>query len=73
MQTIEFETEEKNGVINIPKKILKKVKRHHLKIVMSYQDEEETKESRKETIADFAGIWEGRDISLEDIRKKAWK
>jgi len=40
---------------------------------MSYQDEEKTKESRKETIADFAGIWEGQDISLENIRKKAWK
>ncbi len=27
----------------------------------------------KNTIDDLAGIWKKRDISLNDIRKKAWK
>ena len=27
----------------------------------------------KTSIKDFAGIWEGRDISLADIRKTAWE
>ncbi len=27
----------------------------------------------KPSIDDFAGIWEGNDITLEEIRKSAWK
>ncbi len=38
MQTLEFETVEKNGIINIPKQLINKVKNHHLKIVMMFQD-----------------------------------
>ena len=30
-----------------------------------------TKE-RKEGLEDLFGIWEGREVSLRDIRKKAW-
>ena len=26
----------------------------------------------KENVADLFGLWEGREVSLSDIRKKAW-
>ena len=38
-------------------------------------EEEKTAKStkeRKEGFADLFGIWEGREVSLSDIRKKAW-
>lgn len=31
------------------------------------------KPKKSESFRDLFGIWKGRDISLEDIRKKAWK
>ena len=31
------------------------------------------KEENKLDFSEFAGMWENRDISQEDIRKKAWK
>ncbi len=71
MQAIEFETQERNGIINIPKQFLSKVKRHHLKIVMMYQEFDEIKE--KDSLAEFTGMWKDRDISVSDIRKKAWE
>lgn len=38
-------------------------------------DEEETSVSEEIEVTDFfslAGLWEGRDIKLDAIRKKAW-
>jgi len=38
-------------------------------------EEEKTAKStkeRKEGLADLFGIWKGREVSLSDIRKKAW-
>ncbi len=74
MQAVEFETEERNGIINIPQQILNKVKNHHLKIVMMYEEDVILDEKKtKCNFSEFAGMWEKRDISLNTIREKAWK
>jgi hypothetical protein len=31
------------------------------------------KEPKKTPLSEFSGMWEGRDISQESIREKAWK
>ena len=31
------------------------------------------KEDKKKSLSKFAGMWEDRDISQEDLRAKAWK
>jgi hypothetical protein len=31
------------------------------------------KETKKAPLSEFSGMWEGREISQESIREKAWK
>jgi metal-responsive CopG/Arc/MetJ family transcriptional regulator len=35
--------------------------------------QENKKKSNTTKLSDFAGMWEGRDITQESIRKDAWK
>ncbi len=38
MQTLEFETDIKSEMINIPKNIFNKIKQQHIKIIMMYDE-----------------------------------
>lgn len=42
-------------------------------IDFKYQQESQTENLEQENFFSLAGIWENRDINLEEIRQQAWK
>ena len=41
--------------------------------IKSQQNIKKNNSEKKDKFKDFAGLWQDRDITLKDIREKAWK
>ena len=41
--------------------------------IKSEQNIKKNNSENKDKFKDFAGLWQDRDITLKDIREKAWK
>jgi hypothetical protein len=41
--------------------------------IKSQQNIKKKSSEKKDKFKDFAGLWQDRDITLKDIREKAWK
>ncbi len=55
LATVEFETDYRNGIFSIPQKIKNKVINHHLKVIMTYEEDEIITQKSNNKLVEFCG------------------